>query len=243
MNKGLIFDIGFHVGQDTDFYLKKGFWVVAVDANPQLIAEGKKRFADAIEAGRLLLLNVGIGKAEGVLPFYVNEQLSEWSSFDEQIGTTRGPYHIIDVPVVPLRSIVEKYGVPYYIKIDIEGHDMMAIQSLRDMEDKPKYISVENGQAHMIEELFSQSYRKFKFVNQAIIQEITLMSPAKEGTFIEYRFPFGASGPFGEEAEGLWLDKDEVLDLSHAYWSNPKRDANIHGWFDLHAKYVDGVYL
>jgi FkbM family methyltransferase len=235
MNKGLIFDIGFHVGQDTDFYLKKGFWVVAVDANPQLIEEGKKRFTEFISAGRLILLNVGIGKGEEVLPFYVNEELSEWSSFDKQIGTSRGNYRVIEVPLVTLRSIVEKYGVPYYIKVDIEGHDLMAIQSLRGMTDKPKYISIENGQVHMIDELCGLGYTKFKFVNQAKIQEIKLVMPSSEGKFVDYTFPFGSSGPFGEEIEGPWLGKEEVTALSNAYWGNPDRDANIHGWYDLHA--------
>lgn len=235
MNKGLIFDLGFHIGQDTDFYLKKGFWVVAVDANPLLIEEGKKRFAEYIEAGRLVLLNVGIGKREETLPFYVNKQLSEWSSFDETIGTTRGEYDVIDVPLVTLRSICERYGVPYYIKIDIEGHDLLAIQSLRGMGDKPKYISVENGPAHMIEELYALGYRKFKFVNQKTIPDIVLPSPAREGQYVDHRFPFGASGPFGEEIPGNWMTKDEVLRESQTYWARPDRDANVHGWYDLHA--------
>lgn len=32
MNKQLIFDIGFHKGEDTRYYLYKGYNVVAVDA-------------------------------------------------------------------------------------------------------------------------------------------------------------------------------------------------------------------
>lgn len=239
MNKGLIFDIGFHVGQDTEFYLKKGFWVVAIDANPLLVEEGKKNFAEYIDAGRLIILNVGIGQREETLPFYVNKRLSEWSSFDMAIGTSRGDYYVIDVPLVTLRSISIRYGVPYYIKIDIEGHDMLAIQSLRGMNDKAKYISVENGQAHMIEELYALGYRKFKFVNQAKIQDIELPLPAKEGKYIQYKFPFGASGPFGEEIDGDWLDREAVTKISNEYWSIPNRDANVHGWFDLHAKYEE----
>lgn len=235
MNKGLIFDIGFHIGQDTDYYLKKGYWVVAIDANPLLIEEGKKKFAEYVEAGRLVLMNIGIGERSETLPFYVNRTLSEWSSFDTQIGTSRGEYYVIDVPLVSLRSILEKYGTPYYVKIDIEGHDLMAVKSLRDLTDKPQYISIENGQAHMIEELYSQGYRKFKFINQAKIQETVLTPPAKEGKFVDYQFPFGSSGPFGEEAEGAWLSREEVLKLSNAYWGISNRNANIHGWYDLHA--------
>jgi hypothetical protein len=32
LHPDLIFDVGFHRGEDTDFYLKKGFRVVAVEA-------------------------------------------------------------------------------------------------------------------------------------------------------------------------------------------------------------------
>lgn len=235
MNRGLIFDIGFHVGQDTDYYLKKGFAVVAIDANPILIEEGKKRFAKDIADGRLVLINIGIGDRSDTLPFYVNKTLSEWSSFDKQIGTLRGEYYVIEVPLVSLRSIIEEHGTPYYLKADIEGYDLMAVKSIRDVSDKPQYISIENGQAHMIEELHNQGYQKFKFINQANIQETTLKPPAKEGSYVDYKFPFGSSGPFGEETAGAWLSKDEVLKLSNAYWGNPNRDANIHGWYDLHA--------
>ena len=37
----LIYDVGLHRGEDTDFYLKMGFGVVAVEANPELIAQCK----------------------------------------------------------------------------------------------------------------------------------------------------------------------------------------------------------
>ncbi len=35
MNKSLIIDVGMHTGRDTEFYLKKGFEVIAIEANPR----------------------------------------------------------------------------------------------------------------------------------------------------------------------------------------------------------------
>ena len=35
-SNNLIFDVGLHTGQDTAFYLKKGFRVIAIEANPLL---------------------------------------------------------------------------------------------------------------------------------------------------------------------------------------------------------------
>ncbi len=44
----LIYDLGSHNGQDSEFYLKKGFIVVAVEANPTLCDGLKLRFSREI---------------------------------------------------------------------------------------------------------------------------------------------------------------------------------------------------
>lgn len=44
MNAQLIYDVGGHLGEDTDFYLKKGFKVVAIEANPGLAERLSERF-------------------------------------------------------------------------------------------------------------------------------------------------------------------------------------------------------
>ncbi len=237
MKRAMIFDLGFHTGEDTDFYLKKGFWVVAVDANPLLVERGRLQFKEYIDSRRLELLSVGIGTSKETLPFYVNKEKSEWSSFDQKIGTTRGDYYVIDVPLVRLSDLIDKYGVPYYVKIDIEGHDFKAIQSLQGLDELPKFISIENGQEHMIDELCNLGYTRFQFINQANITDIKLEPPAKEGNFVDHQFPFGSSGPFGKELEDEWLDRQSVLEISKKYWDNPNRDANVDGWYDLHATY------
>mgnify|MGYP000904973017 FL=1 len=40
----LIYDVGFHKGEDTRVYLREGFKVIAIEANPLLAEEGKKNF-------------------------------------------------------------------------------------------------------------------------------------------------------------------------------------------------------
>jgi hypothetical protein len=47
---GLIYDLGMNNGDDTDYYLKRGFEVVAVEANPALCQVARDRFAEAIAA-------------------------------------------------------------------------------------------------------------------------------------------------------------------------------------------------
>ncbi len=232
----LIFDLGLHTGQDTEFYLKKGFKVVGIEANPLLASEAAIRFAPEIAAGQLKLLNIGIGEARGQFPFYVHKEHSHWSSFDFDIGTRRGDYEVIQVEMIPLTDVLEEFGVPYYVKIDIEGMDFIALKSLRQFPERPRFVSAENGPPAMLHEMVDLGYSDFKFINQMSIAEIPLPHPAREGRDIDWTFPFGASGPFGEETPGDWLGADEVLAQINAYWGNPAFDANIHGWFDLHAK-------
>ncbi|MBL7745080.1 MAG: hypothetical protein JNN00_16520 [Chitinophagaceae bacterium] len=65
IKENLIFDIGLHTGEDTTCYLKNGYNVLAVEANPVLADYCKKKFIDAITNGQLVILNAGIADVSG----------------------------------------------------------------------------------------------------------------------------------------------------------------------------------
>jgi hypothetical protein len=69
--KKLIFDVGIHKGEDTDYYLEKGFSVIGFDANPALITHCKKRFSKQIQEGRLILVEGAITEWYGMTPMPV----------------------------------------------------------------------------------------------------------------------------------------------------------------------------
>lgn len=70
----LIYDIGFHKGEDTLFYLLKGYNVVAVDADIELIEEGKSSFKEYIDNGRLILLNYAItNESDKDINFFISQ--------------------------------------------------------------------------------------------------------------------------------------------------------------------------
>ena len=60
----MIMDVGMCGGSDTDYYLRKGYHVVAIDADPSLCEHARTRFSDAITAGRLTIVNTGISDNE-----------------------------------------------------------------------------------------------------------------------------------------------------------------------------------
>jgi FkbM family methyltransferase len=230
-----IFDLGMHVGQDTAFYLAKGFRVIAIEANPVLAQDGERNFKKQIDAGQLTILNIGVGDKEGVFPFYVNHH-SEWSSFDKDIGSRDGCKELVDIPMFPFEKILARYGTPYFMKVDIEGYDNVVLQRLALTASRPQYLSVENGWPDMLDPLVALGYTGFKFINQAKVQDMRCPMPAREGRDIAWDFPWSSSGPFGEDTPGEWKTAEGILLDIKAYWENPVRDANIHGWYDLHAK-------
>jgi hypothetical protein len=48
----LIYDVGFHHGEDTAFYLKKGFRVAAFEAHPRLAGKGRLGFVASAQHAR-----------------------------------------------------------------------------------------------------------------------------------------------------------------------------------------------
>src|SRR5690348_13468276 len=167
MNDRLIYDVGMHTGEDTAHYLKSGFNVLAVEANPVLAEQNKIKFAKAIEEGRLNILNVGIASKEEVLVFYKNLRLTEWSSFDKELGSRGGGYEELKVNCVTTESLFATYGVPYYLKVDIEGYDYLCIDALGREDELPPYVSCEASDLSLLDTLYQKGYRKFKVIGQA----------------------------------------------------------------------------
>jgi FkbM family methyltransferase len=213
----LIIDVGMHTGEDTAFYLAKGFDVVAVEANPLLVASAQQKFAAAISTGRLRVLGLGIAKERGQLPLAVADGQTEWSSFDPEFiernvklaGTT---YRTVQVPAVPFEEILQEVGIPRYLKIDIEGHDMLCVKALHHFKHRPTFVSLESavsvtiGNADdVIEELaqlWSLGYRRFQYINQLRGHTREAPQPPREGRYADASRSH--SGLFGNEVPGPW---------------------------------------
>jgi FkbM family methyltransferase len=134
----LIYDVGMHNGDDTAYYLWRGFRVVAIEPNPELVATAANRFRREIEAGYLKILNAGVAAEEGELPFWVCETDSRLSSFAPPLDSFYAA-HEIRVPCRKFRSILDDFGVPFYLKVDIQGNDFLCIEAL-DPGELPKFL-------------------------------------------------------------------------------------------------------
>jgi FkbM family methyltransferase len=166
MNTQLIYDVGMHNGDDTAYYLHCGYNVVAVEADPDAAEAGRKRFVEAIKEGRLNILNVAIAEQRGEADFWICDQLRVWNSFDKSIASRNGlPCHAVKVQTLPLRDIFSEHGVPYYLKLDIEGHDHIAAADIA-LNDAPEFVSLEINSVNDFYLLRSKGYTRFKCIQQ-----------------------------------------------------------------------------
>ena len=97
----LIFDVGFHSGDDTLYFLEQGHDVIAIDANPEMLREGTTRptLREAKRLGWLQTVARGIVPSrqnhEQQLRFYVHRTVSEWSRFSEPPPNKRKDFNTI----------------------------------------------------------------------------------------------------------------------------------------------------
>ncbi|TBW11796.1 FkbM family methyltransferase [Azotobacter chroococcum subsp. isscasi] len=215
----LIFDVGAHKGEDCDFYFKLGYRVVAIEANPVLADHLKERFSKEIGDGSFVLINKAIGDTEGTISFFVNKKVSVWGTADPnwvKRNKARGAEsEEITVESIRFPKIIDTYGCPHYLKIDIEGADMRCVNALKDMEYRPKYLSLESTMTSWFDllnefkTLESLGYTKFKLVNQKKHKGGKFRT--RNGELISHKFEEGASGPFGDNLDGVWLTKWQAI--------------------------------
>src|SRR5262249_33943315 len=57
MQYDLIYDVGAHKGEDSEFYLLKGFRVIAIEAVPELCEDIRSRLQLYLQSGQLTLIS------------------------------------------------------------------------------------------------------------------------------------------------------------------------------------------
>ena len=215
----LIYDVGMHKGEDTDFYLKKGFDVVGIEADPTLVVGLRERFAEELDSGRLRIVAKAINDKAGSARFAVNPNISVWGTLDDSFAArnaSQGAGHeFIDVECVTFDEVMAEHGIPYYLKIDIEGREMLCLEALARVTERPKYLSIEScasspgfGVRDTLKEVRvvkALGYTRFQYVDQSSVPGLRHRG-THEGNAIAHTFPVESSGPFGADLDGPWHD-------------------------------------
>ena len=236
--RDLIFDVGMSEGDDTDFYLKKGFRVIGVEADPKICEVLERRFETERQNGRLTVINHAAFSESGkTIDFFVDQVAQGHSKVFDGRNPSDRKGQIVSIDTISWDEIVAVAGVPYYCKIDIEGAESAFLTSLQGRE-RPEFISVECHGFGPIESLYNVGYRKFKIIHQNNHNGFVPQNPAKEGIHLPgYRFKH-SSGYFGEELYGpRWLTFHEAAVAFDAISRLRTFGSLPHIWFDCHARY------
>lgn len=224
----LIFDLGFHKGEDTHYYLASGHKVVAVEADPTLFEMGLEQFKDAIDSGVLhLIYGAVLGSSRNIreISFYPHPTNSEWGTTNldwmKRNEKAFGMPHDkeISVPVITLPYLAKKFGCPHYVKIDIEGADAEVLADLSNLELKPAFVSWETGKESFISvikqhlDLRKLGYTRFRIVQQEF-QHLKIRTTLPDGSVFSFR-P-STSGPIPGGDEKNWTNIF-ILIFKYAY--------------------------
>jgi FkbM family methyltransferase len=213
MLRSLIVDVGMHRGNDTAFYLEKGFDVLAVEASPELAQAGRQRFSEYLSSGQLQIANVAIADFEGTIDFFACEGHDDWGTVSAEFKKRNEALGVqtrkITVPATRLETLLANAPTPHYIKIDIEGADFICLQSVGKLKHQPSLTSFERAAAEfgLLRDL---GYTRFQIVNQALHHTVSLPNPAREGRYVDYQFDGFCTGPFGDELVGPWQSFDDA---------------------------------
>lgn len=132
----LVFDVGANIGEYSEVFAALGAKVIAVEPDPRNILVLKKRFRKLVVIEECAL---GAGEGDGILTQAtyggVSTMSKEWvQATDAQwIGS-------IPVRMKTLDQLIQKHGVPAYVKIDVELYDD---EVLRGLTGEPRLVSFE----------------------------------------------------------------------------------------------------
>ncbi len=233
-NDELIIDIGVSEGNDTDFYIKKGFKVVGIEADKYEFERLMSRFNSQIDDLQCLLINKAAAYESGqTVQFLVSSLSQGHSRVVSDPANSQG--ELTEIETINWPDIIRLKGIPYYCKVDIEGQEGPFLRSITK-EIAPKFISVECHIFEPIQRLIEIGYREFKFLHQNAHNAFTAPNPPLEGNYLPGHVFSHASGYFGEELSGRWLNIKEVVTAFSAVDTARALGALPHLWFDCHAK-------
>ncbi len=132
----LVFDIGAHVGDRTLILRKLGAKVIALEPQPFLAKALQEEFAPD---PNVTIIQAGVGAEAETAILHVNSAnptVSTLSSkFIDAAQDAEGWQdqrwdHSETIEITTLDSLIQRYGIPAFIKIDVEGFEDRALKGL-----------------------------------------------------------------------------------------------------------------
>ncbi len=138
--KKLVFDIGANVGRTAEFYASRSEKTICFEPNPNLVNTLNEVFKDLIKEEKIVIDSRGLSNKVETKTFNISnaDTISTFSDFWINQSRFTGQYlwnTQIEVQTTTLDNIIDEYGVPDFIKIDVEGYELEVIKGLTKLLD------------------------------------------------------------------------------------------------------------
>ena len=187
LNSGdLFFDIGAHLGEKSKKFLDKNLKIVMLEPLPQCVKQLRENFKNI---NNVQILEKAVGRTVGNMKLEVNSKIPTISTMAKHWKNGRFSNQEwdqkISVEVTTLDRLIKIYGLPNYIKIDVEGFELDVILGLSQ---KAGIIS-------------------FEFTYEFLDQSIKCLNHLEKIGYNEFNFSIGESRKFYTE----WSNTENLI--------------------------------
>ena len=186
----LVFDIGANIGDRTEIYKELGARVIAIEPQIECVKQLKRRYKND---SNVIIVNKAVDVSGGTRTINIcstepkiSTMSEEWKSNSRFSNNYKWDKTQI-VETVSFDNLIEEYGMPAFVKIDVEGYELNVIKGLT----KPV-------------QAMSLEFTQEKFNNT--VECIELMSKIST-----YKFNVSLGESMLLE-NNVWLTKDEFYD-------------------------------
>ncbi len=202
LNPGdLFFDIGAHLGNKSKPFIDKNLKAIMVEPLPQCVEQLKIKFKDN---DNVEIIQKAIGREIGNMTLEVNSKTPTTSTMAKHWKKGRFSQEKWDqkilVEMTTLDHLISVYGIPNYIKIDVEGFELDVLFGLSQ---KVGIIS-------------------FEFTSEFFDQTIHCLNYLKKIGYNEYNFSIG-------ERRKFFYNWSNIDDLTKEIKREIKKDKLLWG--------------
>ena len=148
----LIFDIGANQGQKTDIFLRLGARLLAVEPDPSNQKILRQNFLNyRLKRKPVTIVGKAVSDKPGKAVLLIDEPGSAKNTLSQKwadsLRTDSGRFgkklafgETCAVETTTLEELIRSHGKPYYVKIDVEGHELSVV---RGMQSAVPFLSFE----------------------------------------------------------------------------------------------------